>query len=749
MNISSKDRMLGNQINLMMKEYDDISKNLYESKNQYLLSSHPSQYSIHSFNYLNRNNYYNSHFNDPDLQSRITNSLYPNRNRAKNIPVYTPSNMTTLNNINMNLNYMPNNTFRKSLNSKNVIDDFKTTLMQTQAITNKIMTKDNFFKNRNFNNNIFNKNINYDTSDLSNNSLENSILSEENDSSINLDDLSDELKNLEEENNVNDFNYKLSYRKKNNNDNMNMNMNFNIKTDNIYNINKREEENLKSSNQILKKSNQDLRNNNRILEVEITNYKVQKNNLNGNNNLYSHFDENLQKFLNKEKNDFKDYINKNTKLIDQIFDIHKEIQKILEKKKKLTDEYSKIAAKIEEENRKNAEKQWMNEENEKKIEMLTEEKNNLNHDIEKLKIELINLKNKENNLKILNESNLKKKKDNHELVTKLNNTIKQLNSEKTSTNEKTKLNNQKNKNAIFTLNLYEKKINDLKASIENINKEKNDIMEKNSNMNIELKTNKNNINKEDLEKERKLKEEMNDLKLENDKKQNDIAEKEIIIQTLQQYVDKLSNAITNEDKISEIEKINFEEIIKDYPEDEKENTGENNTEDTKIRQEIRKTLDEIIIKENEINKMTKMYDDILNQKDGIINSLEQQINTSSDKIPNITNKDKINNNINDNDMNNMEINNNNDINDINNEMNNLNINNNINIINNEASINELNIDSENNNEINNNILINENNMNEINNNNYNINNMNNKEIMNEENNNMNEINDFDYFENIK
>ena len=128
---------------------------------------------------------------------------------------------------------------------------------------------------------------------------------------------------------------------------------------------------------------------------------------------------------------------------------------ILEKNKKLMDEHSKLAGKIEEENRKNAENQWMNEENEKKIGLLTEEKNNMNNDVEKLKIELMNLKNKEKNLKLLNESNLQKKKDNHELVTKLNNTIKQLNNEKESTIEKTKLNNQKNKNALLSLNVYD------------------------------------------------------------------------------------------------------------------------------------------------------------------------------------------------------------------------------------------------------------------------------------------------------
>ena len=178
MNISSRDRMLGNQINLMMKEYNNISKNLYESKH-YLKHKQPSNYSIHSFNYLKKNNNYNSHFNDPDLQSRITNSLYPNRNRNNNMQRYFPSNMTTFSNININSNYKTNINSRKPLDSQGVIDDFKSTLMKTQALTNKIMAKNNFYKNRNYNNKISTLNNNYDDSDLSNNSLVNSILSEE------------------------------------------------------------------------------------------------------------------------------------------------------------------------------------------------------------------------------------------------------------------------------------------------------------------------------------------------------------------------------------------------------------------------------------------------------------------------------------------------------------------------------------------------------------------------------------------
>ena len=69
-----------------------------------------------------------------------------------------------------------------------------------------------------------------------------------------------------------------------------------------------------------------------------------------------------------------------------------------------------MAEKIDINNRKKAEIQIMNEENEKKINSLEEAKHTLNKEIEKLNIELTQLKSEENNLKLLNDSTLKKNK---------------------------------------------------------------------------------------------------------------------------------------------------------------------------------------------------------------------------------------------------------------------------------------------------------------------------------------------------
>ena len=533
MNISSKDRILGNQINQTLNEYNNLSKQLYESKMQFLNMNNLNKYNTNRYNNFNymRNTPYKSPFNDYDLQNRITNSLYGNKNRNINIKKYTPSHITTSSNnsLNVNLNnanYLLNNNLRPSSiynNSNNIIQDFKTTLMQTQALTNKIMTKNNFYKNKysnnvgNFNYNNYNYNIVTDTNNDSNLSYNSSYHSGMTDdvgdtSSLNLDEISDDSNNIEELNDK--YKYKYAYKKDNNNKNNINNINKNNnKQKEVTNIKKEEEDKLKLSNQILKKSNQDLRNQNRILEVEITNYKTKEKKLKGNSNIFTHFDENLQSFISSLKKSLKESITKNLQTMDSIFNFQKDNQEILKNNKKLREEHAKLAGKIEGDNRMKAEIQCSNEENEKKISTLTEEKNNLNNDLEKLKIELLNLKNTEKNLKMLTDSNMKRKKDNDELLNKLKSTIQQLDNEKKTTDERTQLNTHKNESIINVLKSYDQKIVELKNSIEKINMDKNNLIEINSNMNIELKTNTNNVNKEAIEKEMKLKTELNDVKL--------------------------------------------------------------------------------------------------------------------------------------------------------------------------------------------------------------------------------------------
>lgn len=80
---------------------------------------------------------------------------------------------------------------------------------------------------------------------------------------------------------------------------------------------------------------------------------------------------------------------------------------------------------IEKRNRKYAEIQTTNEENEQKLSNLEDEKNTLLHELESQKITLLKLKNKENNLNLLYKSNKKLLNDKEEHILKLKNTINQ------------------------------------------------------------------------------------------------------------------------------------------------------------------------------------------------------------------------------------------------------------------------------------------------------------------------------------
>ena len=651
MNISEKDRILGNKIDQTMKEYNNISKQLYESKMQFFKRNN-----LNNYNYINRTNPLNSPFKDYDLQKRITNSLYAGKNRNNlNIKKYSPF---IIKQSNTNSNFLLNNNNLRPLSSYNntndIIQDFKTTLKQTQAlITNKILPKNNFCKNA-YSNRNHNYNFNLDTenNNLSYNSSVHSDYSEVEGGNSSLDGISDDLDNNynAELNNYkynNDF--KLNNIIRNNNNNIILNNNI-INNKKFINTKNEDEEKLKLSIQILKKTNQDLRNQNRILEVEITNYKTQENNLKGNSNIFTHFDEKLQTFIMELKKNLKNSITKNIETMDTIFSSQKDNQEIFNKNKKLGNDHSKLAGKIEEENRRKAEIQCTNEENEKKISTLTEEKNNSLKDIEKLKIELLNLKNSENNFSILKDSCLKRKKDNNELLNKLKSTIEQLDKEKKETKEKAKSTTNKNEQMKNLLKSFDLKISELKNLIEKINKEKNDLIEANANMNIELKTNNNKINEEIALKEMKLKEELNDVNIENEEKRNKIAEMEIKIQTLKDHVNKVNKIILKENKEEELKKLKIEEILEENEEEKKE---EKNLEENLLQKDFKNAIDENKSIKKEIENNKKIYENMIKQKDGIIEALDQQLklihspqfsgigNKGKSKVKNKNNKNNI------------------------------------------------------------------------------------------------------------
>ena len=278
-------------------------------------------------------------------------------------------------------------------------------------------------------------------------------------------------------------------------------------------------------------------------------------------------------------------------------------------------------------------------------------------------MKLNDLKGVEKNLKILNDSNLKRKQDNKELITRLKNTVDQLNSEISSLKEKAKMNNKKNKTTENYLSIYDKKILTLENTIKSIDLEKNQYLKENANLNVEIKTKKVGNNKESQQQEIKLKDQLNKIKVENDQLMNKIGEKDIKIQNLKEYMDKFEE-IKNKGNLQnyeeEVKKLNLDEILTEDDLDDKNNIKDDtNIEEKKIRNEIKKALNENQSKKNEIDKTKQFYTNIIQKKDGIINALESQINIPIDYQNNLQSSNfKPNPNMNIN--NNIDINNNNE-----------------------------------------------------------------------------------------
>jgi len=142
-NISPKDPFFGNDINEDMNEYN-INSNFYDSKMKYLNRNQPNFFNSNMYYNISSNNIIDSPYNDIDLQNRITKSLYVNRNNNFNTRKYTPSSITSSlskNSFPSKFNFNNNFSIRKPSYNNNLIDDFRSTLMQTQQIKNRIMTK--------------------------------------------------------------------------------------------------------------------------------------------------------------------------------------------------------------------------------------------------------------------------------------------------------------------------------------------------------------------------------------------------------------------------------------------------------------------------------------------------------------------------------------------------------------------------------------------------------------------------------
>ncbi len=161
---------------------------------------------------------------------------------------------------------------------------------------------------------------------------------------------------------------------------------------------------MEKESQVLINKYQDIKKENRILEIEISNYKKLANQyLNFGNNYKTKFNNKYsQKTINELEQSVKQNIQNNCLIVDAILKLQKNNENLSSKIESLSDRMKLNFEKIEKKNRKNAEIQIMNEENEQKILNLKDEKQNLLHELETQKIYLMKLKYKEDNLNLLN-----------------------------------------------------------------------------------------------------------------------------------------------------------------------------------------------------------------------------------------------------------------------------------------------------------------------------------------------------------
>ena len=376
-------------------------------------------------------------------------------------------------------------------------------------------------------------------------------------------------------------------------------------------------EKYKLSNQVLTRSNLDLRNENKILEVEIGNYESQSNNLNKNNNsIFSQYDTSLQKFIISCKKSLKDSINDNLNKMDTIMNLQLENQNLLKDNINLINNYNNKVIESEHLNRKNAEIQIFNERNEKNLYNLEKIKSDLDNELAQLKIQLGNLESEENNLTLLNEANEKRRNDNEDLINRLKKTIDKLNEENSSMS--IKVNEEHNKMQQANNNIYYKdnQIEQLKQIIQRINLDKEKIKEINENIKQEI-DNKYDIKKNLLLKEKELTNELQVNQEENEIAKQYLKEKDNKINSLKEAIDKVAKAFDDQKNID----INIEEILKE----EKEDDEEEKAEEKELELEIKMAHEENIRKDNEINEITKMYEDIIKQKDEMIDNLQVQL----------------------------------------------------------------------------------------------------------------------------
>ena len=528
-------------------------------------------------------------------------------------------------NNNIEINRKPNNP---------ILEEFRNVIRDAQILTNDA----NLSQNYNINNNEMYKNnfsnfdgeimkpmniIDYkDDYSISKNSSNHSVHNDED--LFDLDDLSDEI-NMSEENlkNINyneniqsNINNIQNLKKKSINKNINNDIIINNKNYDEITMEK-EIEKITLTNNILKQSNNDLRNENNILELEIRNYESQTKNLLTANSIFSKFDKNLQTFITNIKANLKETTEQNLKTLDSIILLGEKIKKYKKENQDLYSKYGERLLEIEKSSRINAEIEIFNQQNEKNIISLKENYKELNENYEELKLELDNLLSQEKDLNLLIESCKIRKEDNEELINRLKLTITKLKGEKDDINNKANKNNIQiftEENNLFSKESQIKQLNDIITKITN---DKIRITQINEDMKQQI-DNKYENKKDLLLKEKEFSQNLQNVIEKNEELKRILEDKENQIKELKIKNEKVSNTLKKGEEIDDSE-------INDLIEDDEEEIIKKENKEKEMDLEIKKALEDNIKKDNEINELTKQFEDLIQKKDDEINKLQIQI----------------------------------------------------------------------------------------------------------------------------
>ena len=510
-----------------------------------------------------------------------------------------------------------------------ILEEFRNVIRDAQILTND----DNLSENYNIKNNEMyinnfsnidgeimkpNNIIDYkDDYSISKNSSNHSVHNDED--LFDLDDLSDEInisqdniKNINYNENIqNNVNKKKSFNKNKNDDIIINNNNYNEITMS------KEIEKITLTNNILKQSNNDLRNENKILELEIRNYESQTKNLSTANSMFSKFDKNLQTFIMNIKGNIKETTDQNLKIVDSIISLGEKINNYKKENQDLYSKYGERLLEIEKSSRINAEIEVFNQQNEKNIILYQENYKELNEKYEELKLELDNLLSQEKDLNLLIESCKIRKADNEELINRLKLTITKLKGEKED------INNNANKNSIQLFseenNLFSKEsqIKQLNDIISKITNDKNRLTQINEEMKQKI-DNKYENKKDLLLKEKELSQKLQNSIEKNEELKRTLEDKEDQIKDLKIKNEKISNALKKGEEIDDLE-------LNDLIEEDEEEIIQKENKEKEMDAEIKKALEDNIKKDNEINELTKQFEDLIQKKDDEINKLQIQL----------------------------------------------------------------------------------------------------------------------------